>query len=78
MKLSGGGCCERGVRRCLWANSPASTAEIVEWAYPFDARDRRNGMRAARRAAERVAIRIGRSSKGKGRPLLWRLKEPDR
>ena len=35
-------------------------------------------MRAARRAAERVAIRIGRSSKGKGRPLLWRLKEPDR
>jgi hypothetical protein len=78
MKLSGGGCCQRGVRRCLWAHNVASTSQIMEWSHPHGVRNRRNGTRAVRRAAERMAIRLGRSPKGKGRPMLWRLKEPDR
>jgi hypothetical protein len=78
MKLSGGGCCQRGVRRCLWANGTASTSEILLWAYPRGISNRVSATRAVRRAAERVAIRIGRGPRGKGRPLLWRLKEPDR
>jgi hypothetical protein len=27
-----GGRCQRAVRRCLWVNGAASTAEILEWA----------------------------------------------
>jgi hypothetical protein len=78
MKPSGGGNCQRGVRRCLWANRTASTSEILLWAYPRGISNRVSATRAVRRAAERVAIRIGRSPKGKGRPTMWRLKEPDR
>jgi hypothetical protein len=28
-----GGRCERGLRRCLWVNGTATTAQILEWAF---------------------------------------------
>jgi hypothetical protein len=73
-----GGRCQRGVRRCLWISGTATTTEILEWAYPrsisSDPRERHNQRRAVRHAAERIAVAIGRSSIGKGRALIWRLK----
>jgi hypothetical protein len=73
-----GGRCQRGVWRCLWINGTATTTQILEWAYPRgavgDPRVRHNQRRAVRHAAERLAIAVGRSSRGKGRPLIWRLK----
>jgi hypothetical protein len=77
MKL--GGCCMRGVRYCLWAYGTATTAQILEWSHPRgddgDPRVRHNQRRAVRHAAKRLAIAIGRSSRGKGRPVIWRLKD---
>jgi hypothetical protein len=76
-----GGRCQRGVRRCLWINGTATTAQILEWSHPRgdggDPRLRHNQRRAVRHAAERIAIAVGRSPSGKGRPLLWRLKEEE-
>jgi hypothetical protein len=73
-----GGKCQRGVRRGLWANGEATTSELLEWAYPRgigdDPRQRHNRRRAVRHAAARIAVAIGRSSRGKGRPVIWRLK----
>jgi hypothetical protein len=73
-----GGRCLRGVRRCLWISGTATTTQILEWAYPRgdggDRRTRHNQRRAVRHAAERLAVAIGRSPSGKGRPMMWRLK----
>jgi hypothetical protein len=73
-----GGRCQRGVRRGLWVNGEATTSELVEWAYPrgigSDARIRHNQRRAVRHAASRIADATGRSSSGKGRPVIWRLR----
>jgi hypothetical protein len=73
-----GGRCQHGLRRCLWINGTATTAQILEWAYPRgdggDPRVRHNQRRAVRHAAKRLAVAIGRSSRGKGRPVIWRLK----
>jgi hypothetical protein len=75
MKL--GGRCQRGVRRALWANGIASTSEIMQWAYPLNTGSPKNRSRAVLHAADRMAIRVGRSPTGKGRPVLWRLKDED-
>jgi hypothetical protein len=73
-----GGRCQRGVRRCLWIYGAATTGELLLWAYPSgigsDPKVRHNQRRAVRHAAERLAVAIGRSSRGKGRPVKWRLK----
>jgi hypothetical protein len=37
---------------------------------------RMNYSRSIRRAADRLCVRVGRSGKGRGRPVLWRLKTP--
>jgi hypothetical protein len=68
----------RGVRYALWAYGTATTAQILEWAYPWPGktpRQRHNQRRAVRHAAKQLAIAIGRSPTGKGRPVIWRLKE---
>jgi hypothetical protein len=65
-----GGRCQRGTRRCLWVNGEATTAEILEWAYPRgpsrDRRQRMNRARAVRHAAERIAVKVGRVWPGGG------------
>jgi hypothetical protein len=74
-----GGRCQRGVRRCLWINGTATTSELLEWAYPRgadgDPRARHNQRRSVRHAAAGIAMVIGRSTSGKGRPLIWRLRK---
>lgn len=70
-----GGRCQRGVRRCLWVNGEATTAQILEWAYPRGpGRDRRQRMdraRAVRHAAGQIAVKVGRVWPGGN---VWRLK----
>jgi hypothetical protein len=73
-----GGRCQRAIRRCLRANVVASTAELLTWAYrggSDDPRVRGNQRRALRHAAKRLAVAVGRSPTGKGRPVLWQLRQ---
>src|SRR5262245_52827511 len=66
------------------ACSEVTTSEIVEVAFALrlyrgdlGKRSRDNFARSIRRAADRVCIRVRRSETGKGRPWLWRLRDPD-
>lgn len=79
MKRRLGGKCQRAIRYCLWhaPNGMATTAELLEWSHrggSADLKIRDNQRRAIRRAAEQLGIKVGRSPKGRGRPILWRLK----
>jgi hypothetical protein len=72
-----GGCCQRGIRRALWARGTASTADILAWAYPWGSKTRRqrqNRATAVRRAARRMAVKVGRTWPD---GTLWRLKDMD-
>jgi hypothetical protein len=70
---------QRRCRYAFWAEErDLTTSELSEWTH---VRLRAEGnklsghhYRAIRRAAARVAVRVGRSSRGKGRPVVWRLK----
>jgi hypothetical protein len=70
-------------RAFIAADRELSTCQLVEWAFPLQLyqgrtsyHDRVNYCRAIRRAADRLCDRVGRSDKGTGRPVLWRLKTP--
>jgi hypothetical protein len=53
-----------------------TTAELAQFCYPRlrGAPIKRNHRYAIRRAAKIVAEAVGRSRKGKGRPVLWKLR----
>jgi hypothetical protein len=60
-----GGRCQRGARRALWAHDGiATTAQLLEWAYPRgpgrDRRKRKARAIAVSRAARGMAIVVGR------------------
>jgi hypothetical protein len=50
---------------------PLSTNKLMEWAYPRLRKPYHWCYRQLWQAAERFAVRIGRSKTGKGRPWLW-------
>src|SRR5262249_180449 len=58
--------------------SPLSTSEVLGWTHSHlplrGARVRRQHRTDVRGACDQIATRIGRSSRGKGQPVLWRLK----
>jgi hypothetical protein len=70
-----GGRAQRGARRALIAHGgEATTMQMLEWCYRGPARDRRtriNRCRAVRRAAERLAVKLGRVWPGGN---VWRLR----
>jgi len=71
---------QRGVRRAFLVRPrhSLSTRELLAWSHPRLARaplrERRNACRAVRRAAEQLAIRVGRRWPD---GLLWRARECD-
>jgi hypothetical protein len=74
-----------GIKRAFIVdpNRAWSTSALMEWAFPLQLyrgrslyRHRLNYSRSIRRAAERLCERVGRSDKGSGRPVLWRLRKP--
>jgi hypothetical protein len=70
-----GGRCQRGPRYCLWALGEATTQQILEYAYDWPATTRRQRQIRAqdvRRAAKRLAVKVGRRWPGGN---VWRLKE---
>jgi hypothetical protein len=80
MNMRLGGRCQRGVRFALCALGRATTTEIATWCYECEPKTRqalRHRMQAVWLAAKRLAIPVGRSSTGKGRPVIWRLKDED-
>lgn len=69
-----GGRCQRGVRYALWALGEASTRQILEYCYYWPAETRLQRLhraRAVRRAAERIAVRVGRTWP---HGCLWKLR----
>ena len=64
---------QRAVRRVFAASNGevAQTADFLRRAFPRLTKFEGWRYRAARRAAMRFAIPIGRSEHGKGRPVLW-------
>src|SRR5262249_22932062 len=75
----GNGRLQRLARRALFVHGgQISTTTAVKWArceLMWGERSRGDFSRAARRAlASLGAVRVGRSPKGRGRPILWRLK----
>jgi len=69
---------QRMSRRALRMLGAASTSQIMEWTCSLKLlrghRLTNHDNRAARRALDRIAVRIGRA-KTIGRPILWRLRE---
>jgi hypothetical protein len=71
------GRCQVGIKRACWANSVASTQEIMEWAYPWGSATRKlrkNRARAVVLAARKLCLPIGRTWP---HGTLWRLKDDD-
>jgi hypothetical protein len=71
------GRCQIGIKRACWANSVASTQEIMEWAYPRGSptrKLRKNRARAVVLAARKLAIPIRRTWPY---GTIWRLKDDD-
>jgi hypothetical protein len=73
----GNGRLQRLARRALIVLGEATTSQVMEWTC---CRKRLHGRRiechdyrAARRALDRVAVRVGRA-RSIGRPILWRLR----
>jgi hypothetical protein len=59
--------------------SMLSTSELLGWTHSrlhlLRAPVLRHHRRRLRSAADQLAERVGRSSRGKGRPIIWRLKD---
>src|SRR5260370_31782340 len=71
---------QRSCRYAFWAEErDLTTSELSEWTHvqlrAYGDKLSNHHYRAIRRAAARVAVPIGRSSSGKGRPVIWRLKK---
>jgi hypothetical protein len=72
---------QMAIYRAVRVAGPVVTASrIMEWAYPrrlreATTRDRAHMSRAIRIAASRLCKRVGRSTTGKGRALLWKLED---
>ena len=64
----------RQVRRCFIAGNgkPRTMSELVRWAYPGLEHFKHWHRWSVRRALLRYAECIGRSSRGVGRPGIWR------
>jgi hypothetical protein len=63
------GRCQVGIKRACWANSVASTQEIMEWAYPWGSATRKlrkNRARAVVLAARKLCTTIGSKRVAKG------------
>jgi hypothetical protein len=69
---------QKGVRRAflVYPDRAFTTRELLAWSHPRGVarplRERRNYCRAIRRAADQVAIRVGRHWPD---GLIWRLRE---
>jgi hypothetical protein len=74
---------QMAIQRAIWAAGPiVTTSTVMEWAYPrrlreATTRDREHMSRAIRIAASRLCERVGRSSTGKGRATVWRLRNTE-
>ena len=72
----------RGIKRAFLAagGHDRTTLDLLDWTHPrpifrgASHRERHYLCWDVRRAADRLCIRVGRSDKGSGRPVLWRLK----
>ena len=78
----GNGRLQKAIRRAFIAHDDViSTTIAMEWAYAAEmmSNKARHGFYyAARRALASIgARRIGRSKRGSGRPIMWRLVTPD-
>ena len=67
-------------RRAFYGGRTVTTADLVQMAYArkmliHGRRPEPHDYRLARAALRLIADPIGRSSKGPGHPLLWRLRE---
>jgi hypothetical protein len=74
----GNGRVQRAARRCFYGADVVSTAEVAQSAYVRRLlmegwRLRPHYYRRIRRVLAEIATPIGRSSRGPGRPMLWRL-----
>jgi len=72
---------QKAARRVLRAlDGQATTRDVVEWGYcrkvARGERIAKSNYRLVRKALERVADRVGRGG-GRGRPLLWRLRNSE-
>jgi hypothetical protein len=70
---------QKAARRVLLVQGgEATTRDVVEWAYCRKIQRGRQIWKCdyeyARRALERIAVRVGRAG-GIGRPTLWRLRK---
>jgi len=73
---------QRAARRAAIGRDVLSTADVVALAFVrkrllYGRRLEPHDYRLARRALELIADPIGRSPKGPGKPMLWRLRERD-
>jgi hypothetical protein len=72
---------QMAIHRAVLAAGPiVTTSTVMQWAYArrlreATTRDRAHMSRAIRIAASRLCERVGRSTTGKGRVLLWKLKD---
>jgi hypothetical protein len=76
---------QRGIKRAFIVapDRAWSTSALMEWAFPLQLYQGRTAnhhrmdySRSIRRAADRLCVRVGRSDKVSGRPVLWRLRKP--
>src|SRR5262245_36464726 len=62
----------------MTGRSTLSTSELLGWTHSrlhlLRAPVRRHHRQRVRSAADQLAERVGRSSRGKGRPIIWQLK----
>jgi hypothetical protein len=62
----------------LLLDGEATTRDVVSWGYCRKVyrgeRLANHDYRSTRRVLERIAVRVGRSERGSGRPILWRLR----
>jgi hypothetical protein len=81
----GTGRIQRAIKRAFWASSGAvlTTRQIAEFSHPRATgkswSERLGYCRAVRRAADRLCVRVGKRSGGRGERyhdgVLWRLRE---
>jgi hypothetical protein len=74
----------RGITRAFIAGGgrDLTTSKLLQWSHALELyrgaslRQRHYYCQWIRQAALRLCERVGRSDKGSGRPVLWRLKTP--
>src|SRR5689334_7930671 len=54
-----------------------TTSQLLEWTYAGQRTNKSWHREMTRRAAQKVAIPLGRSPTGRGRPMMWNI-DPDR